>query len=101
MSDCYLEQGKLNTEEYRRARNGHKGFSQVVKRGYFRAAFTEVGNDPKRLQKLVMGLFGNNKSKNRFQKINGKDTDMSMTNEINNFFVDIGPRSAEQIPNNL
>ena len=64
-------------------------------------AFQEVNGDSKKFWKIVRQLLGGKKSKSSFCEINGQTDSTKMANEINNFFSEIGPELANQIPDSL
>ena len=86
---------------YNRRRNQVTSFSRTLKKTYFRHAFEEAGNDSKKMWKLVKQLFGTFKQKNIINEINGKNDNLAMAEEINQFFADIGPSLARDIPDSL
>ncbi len=86
---------------YNWVRNRHTQFARTLKRDYFINAFTEAGSESKKLWRLVRQLFGNPKSRNKIMQVNGKTSDIEIANEINNFFADIGPNLANDIPDSV
>ena len=86
---------------YNRCRNKHTQFSKNLKRDYFKNAFNEAGQDPKKLWRLVRQLFGNPKNRSKIMKIGNETSDVGITNAINTFFADIGPNLASKIPDSL
>ena len=59
------------------------------------------GETVKKMWKVVKQLFGTFKQKNRISEINGKTENMEIAEEINQFFADIGPNLAKEIPDSV
>ncbi len=85
----------------KRVRNNVTQFSRTLKKTYFLATFDEAGNDSKKLWKILKQLFGNYRKKNEINEINGRYDQTEIADEINNFFADIGPNLANDIPDFL
>ena len=64
-------------------------------------ALQEAGDNPKKLWRIVKQLLGNHKRKNQILEINGYTDSADMANQINDFFVDIGPNLARDIQESL
>ena len=90
-----------DADRARRSRNQCTQFKRNLRRDYFMAAFEAAGRDSKKLWKVVKRLFGNKKKGNRISSIEGSSERLEMANTINNFFADIGPKLAENIPDSL
>ena len=68
---------------------------------YFINALQDAGDNLKKLWRIVKQLLGNSKQKNQILDINGYTKPKDMANQINDFFADIGPNLARDIPDSL
>ena len=72
-----------------------------LKDNYFKAALNDVGNDSHKLWKIIKKILGNNKSKSKIQELDGSEDQEEMANIMNNYFEDIGPNLAADMPDSL
>ena len=55
----------------------------------------------KKLWRIIKQLLGTNKKKSKINEINGKTDSADMAEQINQFFINIGPDLARNIPDSL
>ena len=73
----------------------------MLKSDYYRAASSDVGNNSRKLWKIIKKILGLNKSNNKIQELSGSDEPLTMANTMNNYFTDIGPNLAAGMPASL
>ena len=79
-------------------RNYITSFKRNLKRNYFTNALEAAKDDPKKLWRILRLLVSGSKSKNKITSLNGHSTNEAMANEMNEFFANIGPKLAANIP---
>ncbi len=91
----------IDEELARRKRNQTVNMGKELKCNYFKAALDNVGNDSKKLWKIIKQLLGTKKGKNKIQELNGKSDPSEMADILNDYFTDIGPNLAAEMPASL
>ncbi len=72
-----------------------------MKRMYFSEQIKHAGNDSKKLWRVIKQLLRTGKKRVNISELNGKVDPTDIADEFNNFFRDIGPNLASNIPESL
>ena len=88
----------IDKADYRRTRNRVTSLKRELKRLYFQTSIQESKGDSSKLWKALKKFLKTSKSGNRINSINGKTATRDIVNEINNYFIEIGPKLASNIP---
>ena len=90
-----------HARELKRIRNRVNLIKNNMKKVYFRNAIETAKNDSGKLWKVIKELLRQGKSKVRIKELNGKSSNEDIANELVQYFTDIGPNLAADIPNSL
>ena len=94
-------QNPIHLEQARLKRKITVNMGKELKKNYFKNAIDTCGQDSKKLWKLIKKLLGGTKGKTHIQELAGSDNAVDMANLMNNFFTDIGPNLARDMPDSL
>ena len=82
----------------RRTRNRVTALKRELKRLYFQNSIHDAQGDSSKLWKALKKFLNNTGLSGKITSINGQTATSEIVNEINNYFIDIGPKLAANIP---
>ena len=85
----------------KRQRNLVTNMKSNLKKMYYSNAIDQSRGDGRKLWKVLKTLFRNCDSKSSFTEIDGATESFDIANKFNDFFCDIGPALAADIPDSL
>ena len=80
-----------------RARNRTTSLKRELKRLFFQTSIQEANGDSKKLWKALKRLLSNSTKKSNIHSINDKTDPIDIAIEINEYFINIGPKLASEI----
>ena len=84
-------------ERHRRTRNRVVSLKREFKRLFFKTSIDEAKGDSSKLWKILKRFIKNNNERERILTIHDKDAPLDIANELNEYFVNIGKKLADDI----